>query len=74
MWRRRNIARVLGVFPEGRLASKAGLTWDAATNHVTHVPEGVEADDEGREAKPSHTDFLRLAVAPDGKTSLVKCW
>ena len=68
------IARVLGVFPENKVSVKAALTWDAKWNYVTAVSEGVSTDAEGREAKPSHTEFHRISVAPDGKTSLVQCW
>jgi 23S rRNA-/tRNA-specific pseudouridylate synthase len=68
------IARVMGVFPEEMVTVKAGLSWDAKWNMVYAVEEGVERDEGGREAKVSHTDFQRLSVSPDGKTSLVKCW
>ena len=68
------IARVMGVFPEQRISVKAGLTWDAKWNFVTAVPEGTLTDAEGREAKPSHTEFQRISVSQDGKTSLVQCW
>lgn len=64
----------MGVFPDHRVSVRAGLTWDAKWNNVTAVPEGQAKDAEGREAKPSHTEFQRLSVAPDGKTSLVQCW
>ena len=68
------IARVMGVFPEQRVSVRAGLTWDAKWNNVTAVPEGNPTDSEGREAKPSCTDFQRLSIAADRKTSLVQCW
>lgn len=64
----------MGIFPKERRSVKAGLTWDAKWNNVTAVPEGQSQDDEGREAKPSHTEFQRLSIASDGKTSLVQCW
>ena len=68
------MARVQGVFPEGRVSARAGLSWNPQYNHVTAVEEGVAAAPDGREAKASHTDFQRLSVSPDRKTSLVKCW
>ena len=68
------VARVLGVFPQGKSSAKAGLAWDPQYNHVTAVEEGTATDACGRTAKASHTDFERIAVSPDGRTSLVRCW
>lgn len=68
------VAKVLGTFPEGKRSAKAALCWDPKYNHVTAVKEGQTKNAAGLEAKASHTDFERISVAPDGKTSLVKCW
>ena len=68
------VARVLGEFPETRQVVKAALCWDAKYNHVTAVEEGKTTNEAGLDAKPSHTEFERICVASDGKTSLVRCW
>lgn len=68
------IARVQGIFPPGKVSATAGLVWDPKLNHVTAYAEGFARDASGREAKASCTEFKRLAVAPDNRTSLVKCW
>ena len=68
------VARVLGEFPKTRQVVKAALCWDAKYNHVTAVEEGKTTNEAGLDAKPSHTEFERICVASDGKTSLVRCW
>ena len=68
------VARVLGEFPDSKQSCKASLSWDPKYNHVTSAEEGQTQNAAGMEAKPSHTDFERISVSPDGKTSLVKCW
>ncbi|KAK9844069.1 hypothetical protein WJX81_003573 [Elliptochloris bilobata] len=81
------VARVCGAFPAESLTLDVALAWNPRTNHVTVVPGGPLAAAAARKAaaaaagsfdtagaaKPALTEFRRLAIAPDGCTSLVEC-
>ncbi|KAK9831135.1 hypothetical protein WJX74_004556 [Apatococcus lobatus] len=66
------VARVQGCFPEDVQHVDAPLCWDPKLNlaSVTEVGPGTGNNGPGREAS---TEFRRLAVWPDGQTSLVEC-
>ena len=74
------VARVLGTFPDQPVTLDAALAWDVANHVATVVPDGprwTDGEDSaggGRgSVKPAATSFVRLAVAPDGRTSVVEC-
>lgn len=80
------IARVLGCFPKDPVTVHKHLAWDSRQNHAFLMePDGKLAEQQsmgkvpeptqsqGLQAKAAQTDFRLLAIAADGKTSLVEC-
>ena len=78
------VARVSGVFPLEPLVVETALSWDPqagqaavppAVRPAAHADGGMTppAAAAAPAGKPSVTCFQRLAVAADGRTSLVEC-
>mmetsp|Transcript_18106 Transcript_18106/g.45479 ORF Transcript_18106/g.45479 Transcript_18106/m.45479 type:complete len:244 (+) Transcript_18106:63-794(+) len=73
------VARVRGVFPEGDVRNDSALGWNPKTNYAFCVREGQgegapQAAGQGASAgKAASTQFRRLHLAADGRSSLVEC-
>ncbi len=73
------LARVDGVFPEEEITVKVPLRWDPKANEAVAEHGSAGATTHAKSSagagavKSAVSSFRRLAVAPDGRTSLVEC-